>query len=258
MLQDHLARFPGQIRTFLAVVFVDDGRIFADGSYLEFFNWYDKPPSLDDENLPMRFWGPKTPGLIDFAITDTTHSAEESVDAVNQRLTEGPEKDAGLGIKFGNPIAGSHKKADGMEIKWKVTRPEFSKGEKTPGQVNFANGRIDVPFFCHDVTPRTGRGLQTEYVRVYSKILGSEVETTGEGNSHTLDLGVPQGPTRSTVVVWAAESEQDIKRMQERGIGFSDLVIAVKPDGPGGKNRRQLGPTGIESTIWIETSEESE
>jgi hypothetical protein len=29
--------------------------IFADGTYLELFNWYDTPPPLDDENLPMRF-----------------------------------------------------------------------------------------------------------------------------------------------------------------------------------------------------------
>ena len=58
--------------------------IFADGSYLEFFNWYDTPPSLHDEHLPMRVWGPKTPGLIDFAITDTTHSALEWVGTVNE------------------------------------------------------------------------------------------------------------------------------------------------------------------------------
>ncbi|CCT76194.1 uncharacterized protein FFUJ_14173 [Fusarium fujikuroi IMI 58289] len=256
--------------------------IFEDGSYLEFFNWYDTPPSLDKENLPMRFWGPKTPGLIDFAVTDTSASAEESVDAANERLAAGPEKDASLGIKFGKPIAGSRKKADGMEIKWKVTRPEFSNGEKTPGPKHFANGRIDVPFFCHDVTPRTGRvpsqdvaktthpcgatgiaaceilvpkDLQTEYAVVYSKILGSELKATGEKNSHTLDLGVPQGPTRSAVIVRAAESEHDVKRMEERGIGFSDLVIAVKSHGPGGEKKRQLGSTGIESTIWLEEAE---
>lgn len=255
--------------------------IFADGSYLEFFNWYDTPPSLDDENSPMRFWGPKTPGLIDFAITDTTHSAEESVGTVNERLSEGPEKDSGLGVKFGKPIAGSRKKADGVEIKWKVTRPEFSKGEKTPGQELFAEGRIDVPFFCHDVTPRTDRvpsedekktthpcgaigiaaceilvpkHLQTEYARVYSKILGSKLEPVAGQNSHTLDISVPQGSARSTVVVRAAETEKDIKRMQEKGIGFSDLVIAIKSDGPGGETRRSLGSTGIESTIWLEKS----
>lgn len=250
--------------------------IFADGSYLEFFNWYDTPPSLDNENLPMRFWGPKSPGLIDFAITDTTHSAEESVEAVNQRLSEG---DAGLGVKFGKPIAGSRKKADGVEIKWKVTRPEFSKGEKTPSEELFSEGRIDVPFFCHDVTPRIDRvpsddekktthpcgatgiaaceilvpkDLQSEYALVYSKILGSNPEPVSGENSHTLDIGVPQGPSRSTVVVRAAETEKDIKRMQEKGIGFADLVIAVKSDAPGDETRRALGSTGIESTIWLE------
>lgn len=256
--------------------------IFADGSYLEFFNWYDTPPSLDDEHLPMRFWGAKTPGLIDFAITDTSHSAEESVGTVNGRLSEGPEQDAGLGVKFGKPTAGSRKKADGVEISWKVTRPEFSKGDKTPGQELFANGRIDVPFFCHDVTPRTGRvpsqdrdktthpcgatgiaaceilvpkDLQAEYASVYAKILGSPVEPAAAAagqNAHTLDIGVPQGSVRSAVVVRAAESEGDVKRMQERGIGFSDLVIAIKSDGPGGEARRPLGSSGIETTIWLE------
>ncbi|KAI1737401.1 glyoxalase-like protein [Xylaria scruposa] len=255
--------------------------IFADGSYLEFFNWYDTPPSLHDEALPMRVWGPKTPGLIDFAITDPTQSAEESVGAVNRRLSEGPEKDAGLGVKFSDPIAGSRKKANGAEIKWKVTRPEFSRGDKTPGPELFASGRIDVPFFCHDVTPRTDRVpsrdegktthpcgavgiaaceilvpeyLEAEYARVYSKILGSRLEPAAAQNSHILDIGVPQGSTRSKVVVRAAKTEHDIKRMRERGVGFSDLVIAVKSDGLGGEMKRPLGPSGIESTIWLEKS----
>ncbi|KAI0870152.1 glyoxalase-like protein [Hypoxylon argillaceum] len=257
--------------------------IFADGSYLEFFNWYDAPPFPDDENLPMRVWGPKPPGLIDFAITDTTHSAEESVGAVNERLTEGPEKDAGLGVKLGKPTAGSRRKANGTNIKWKVTRPEFSKGEKTPGQELFANGRIDFPFFCHDVTPRTDRvpsndekktthpcgatgiaaceilvpkHLQTEYALVYSKVLGSKAEPAAGQNAHVLDIGVPQGSARSTVVLRVAETEKDIKRMHERGIGFSDLVIAIKPDSSGSDMRRSLGSTGIESTIWLEKARE--
>ncbi|CAG9988166.1 unnamed protein product [Clonostachys byssicola] len=251
--------------------------IFADGSYLEFFNWYDTPPSLDNETLPMRFWGAKTPGLIDFAITDTTQSAEESVGVVNQRLSEGPDKDAGLGVKFGKPITGSRKKADGTEISWKVTRPEFSKGDKTPSEDLFVNGRIDVPFFCHDVTPRINRvpsldkektthpcgatgiaaceilvpkHLHTEYTNLYSKILGSEIKSVVGQSSHTLDLGVPQGSTRTTVVVRAAETEHDIKRLRERGVGLSDLVIAVESDSLGSGERRALGD-GIASTIWL-------
>lgn len=254
--------------------------IFADGSYLEFFNWYDQPPSLEDTHLPMRFWGPKPPGLIDFAITDTTHSAEESVSTVNERLS-GPDGDAGLGIAFGQPIAGSRKKADGVEIKWKVTRPEFSRGEKTPSEESFPHGRIDVPFFCHDVTERTHRvpcederktthpcgatgiaaceilapeHLLAEYAGVYSKILGSEAQAAPDNRSYTFDIGVPQGPERSSVVVRTTETDGDTTLLHERGIGFSYLVIATSSDSSDGQSRRALGPTGIASTVLLETS----
>ncbi|KAM3481565.1 hypothetical protein MY8738_004402 [Beauveria namnaoensis] len=239
--------------------------LFADGSYLEFFNWYGTPPSLDHVHLPMRFWGPKTPGLIDFAITDTTHSAEESVSVVNQRLSEEPDKDAGLGVKFGNPVAGSRNKANGVEMAWTVTCPEFSKGDKTPAEKLFVNGgttheedKTTHPCgatgiaACEILVPSH---LRAEYAAVYAKVLGSKLEPADGQGAHTLDIGVPQGPTRSAVVVRAAETEHDIRRMQERGIGFSDLVIAVKSDGPGSGARRPLGSTGIESTIWLEKTE---
>ncbi|KAK5169658.1 uncharacterized protein LTR77_005635 [Saxophila tyrrhenica] len=253
--------------------------IFADGSYLEFFNWYDTPPSLDDENLPMRFWGSKRPGLIDFAITDTSHSAEESVDAVNERLSEEPISDAGLGIKFGKPVAGSRKKGDGVEIAWKVTRPEFFQGEKTPSQELFVDGRVDVPFFCHDTTKRTDRvpftdekktthpcgatgiaacevlvpgDLLAEYASLYSKIIGSKAEPSDDQRPYTFDIGVPHGSQRAAVVVRAAESERDVRHMHSRGIGFSDLVLTTSSAGPGGNQRRPLGSEGIESTIWLE------
>ena len=62
---------------------------------------------------------------------------------------------------------------------------------------------------------------------------------------------MPQGSACFTVVVRAAETGKDLKRMEEKGIGFSDLVIAIKSDGPGGETRRSLGPTGIESTIGL-------
>jgi hypothetical protein len=254
--------------------------IFANGTYLELFNWYDKPPPLDDENLPMRFWGPKQEGLIDFALTSTTVPAEECIDAVNKRLTQGPDKDAGLGVKYQEPIAGSRKRADGVEVKWKVTRPVFHDGEKTPNHNLFPGGRLDAPFFCHDVTERTFRvasddkGKTThpcgatgiaaceilvpqdrlaEYVTLYSKILGSKIEVTGgdtDGRSFTLDVGVPHGAGRSKVVVREARTEKKLKRMQERGTGFADIVIATT--GRVADEKISFGPQGIESTIWLE------
>jgi hypothetical protein len=254
--------------------------IFADGTYLELFNWYDKPPPLDDENLPMRFWGQKKEGLIDFALTSTTVPAEECIETVNKRLTQGPGKDAGLGVKCQEPIAGSRKRADGVEVKWKVTRPVFHDGEKTPNHNLFPGGRLDAPFFCHDVTQRTFRvasddkaktthpcgatGIAaceilvpqdrlTDYVTLYSKILDSKSQVNGDdagGRTFTLEVGVPQGAGRAKVVVREARTEKELKRMQERGIGFSDLVIAINEQVADGKC--SFGPQGIESTIWLE------
>jgi hypothetical protein len=92
-----------------------------------------------------------------------------------------------------------------------------------------------------------------EYVTLYSKILGSQPEVFGEfagGKSLALDVGVPQGPGRARVVVREAQTEKDLKRMQERGIGFSDLFIAT--NGQVADEKCPFGPEGIESTIWLE------
>ncbi|RDW91715.1 hypothetical protein BP5796_02880 [Coleophoma crateriformis] len=252
--------------------------IFADGTYLELFNWYDNPPPLDDENLPMRVWGPKKAGLIDFALTSTTVPAEECVGAINQRLSEEPDHDAGLGIKFQQPVAGSRKRADGVEVQWKVTRPVFRDGQKTPSATLFPGGRIDVPFFCHDVTQRTFRvaaddpartthpcgaiGIAAceilvpqdqlaEYVTLYSKILGCKPAVNADdadGKSFIFGVGAPQGGGSPKVVVREARTKKDVQRMQERGIGFSDLGIATAEIAHG---KRPIGPEGIESTIWL-------
>ena len=168
-----------------------------------------------------------------------------------------------------------------MEVKWKVTRPVFQDGEKTPNHDLFPGGRIDAPFFCHDVTQRTFRvasddksktthpcgatGITAceilvpqnrlaEYVTLYSKISGSKPEVACDDaswKSFKFDVGVPQGAGRAKVVLREARSEKDLKRMQERGIGFSDLVIAKT--GKAANEKCSFGPQGIESTIWLES-----
>lgn len=167
-----------------------------------------------------------------------------------------------------------------MEVKWKVTRPVFHDGEKTPSHDIFPGRRLDAPFYCHDVTQRTFRvasddkaktahpcgatGIAAcevlvpqdrlaEYVTLYSKILGSKPEVAGNdsgGKSFALDVGVPHGAGRSKVVVREAQTEKELKQMQERGIGFSDLLIAT--NGQVADEKRSFGLQGIESTIWLE------
>jgi hypothetical protein len=256
--------------------------IFADGTYLELFNWYDTPPSQNDENQPMRVWAAKKDGLIDFALTSTSVPAEECVAAINARLGELPDGDLGLGVKYQDPVPGGRKRADGLEVKWKVSRPVFRNGEKVPDQDLFPGGRLDCPFFCHDVTERSLRvdsgdetktthpcgtigiaaceilvpsDLLSEYTTLYSKILGlnPNVGSNSEvGKSFSFNVGAPSRKRTAQVIVREARSEQDLKRMRERGVGICDLVIATPAKIEGG--RQQLGVDGMESTIWLEST----
>jgi hypothetical protein len=255
---------------------------FADGTYLELFNWYDKPPPPDDENQPMRVWGAKPEGLIDFALTSTSVPAEECIKTVNARLKEPPERNSGLGVEYQDPVPGGRKRADGVDVKWKVSRPVFGLGDRVPAQELFPGGRLDCPFFCHDVTERSLRvdsgdesktthpcgatgiaaceilvpsELLSEYATLYSKILGSNPEIqpdNGCGKSFSLDVGVPNDTKTAKVVVREAHSERDLMRVRERGIGVSDLVLNTTAKVEGGK--QSLGHEGMESTIWLQST----
>ena len=252
---------------------------FTDGTYIELFNWYDVPPALDDVHLPMRCWGPKKEGLIDFALTSTTLSTEDSVSAINQRLSEEPSKNAGLGVSYPESFDGSRVRADGVEAKWKVTRPCFGDGENVPIESMLPGGRLDAPFFCHDVTERklrvpsddpekathpcgaTGisavkilvpRGLIHHYTTLYSKVIGSEPVEKRDGSNGTsfcLDVGIPQSTGRSSIVIEEAHNEIDTIRMQHRGVGISDIVIATNHRDD--RHNLQDSVSEIGSTIWL-------
>ncbi|KAK0647083.1 hypothetical protein B0T16DRAFT_414667 [Cercophora newfieldiana] len=183
-------------------------------------------------------------------------------------------------------VEASRNQADGAEIKCLVTRPECSRHPNTPAPELFPNGRMDVPFFCHDSTPRADRvpnrdkektthpcgaiGIASclilvpkpqlvDYAYAYSLITGARsVPVVREGSpnepsAYTLVIGAPERRRYSTIVVHAAETDEDLRRMQERGVGLSELAIGIKAHGPGGKKAWQLGPTGIESTIWLQS-----
>lgn len=65
--------------------------------------------------------------------------------------------DGELGVKLFPPKPGGRRRTDGVEVKWEVTRPEYSAARNTPDAQYFPTERLDAPFFCHDVTPREVR-----------------------------------------------------------------------------------------------------
>ena len=75
-------------------------------------------------------------GVVDFAFT-----TGEALDfpSLEERL-----KNSDTGISYGDPKEGGRVTLDGRELKWKVT---FPKGID----------RGNVPFWCHDITPRERR-----------------------------------------------------------------------------------------------------
>src|SRR3954469_19194095 len=80
--------------------------IFKDGTYIELLNWISKPVEFFD-------WAGKAPGLIDFALTSSTQSAQETHDSVTERLNSSSSSsphalagDGALGVRFKDPLHG--------------------------------------------------------------------------------------------------------------------------------------------------------
>jgi len=244
---------------------------FKDGTYLELFNWFDDPPAPNDEKQPMRVWGQKYPGLIDFALT-STGSPEEYISELNQRL-EGNE----LGVAYQQPVPGGRKRADGVGVKWKVSRPAFHRANRTPGRESFPGGRLDAPFFCHDVTGRNIRvlfddenatthpcgavgiaevqvmvppiasGELSDYVPLYKKICGADRFLTDDSGGAGITVSTPAMPYLTSKITVRRPS--DIAMIRERGVGISEIIIRTDAGYVG--KAKQLGEHGIASTIWL-------
>ncbi|KIW96374.1 uncharacterized protein Z519_03443 [Cladophialophora bantiana CBS 173.52] len=196
--------------------------IFPDGTYIELINWITEPKEFFD-------WAPKSPGLIDFALT-TPSSAQDTFDEVTRRLesklqppslaqtssTEGVSEsnpgagDGGLGVRYRPPLFGGRKRKDGQDVQWHVTKPlldDSAENVPKPLEKYFPTGRLDTPFFCHDVTDRNlrvpysekeisethpcgARGILSvevlvpeekidSYIRLYTSVLGMKPKVQG-------------------------------------------------------------------------------
>lgn len=260
--------------------------LFADGTYIELLNWIDKPAEFFD-------WAGKPPGLIDFALTTTTSSAQQTFDEVSQRLSSSGggsssgDNDSDLGITYKTPLAGGRKRKDGKKVSWFVTKPKFenenAKGVPRPLDKWFPTGRLDAPFFCHDVTDRAVRvpfqdgdvakhpsgatGVLSvkvlapadkvaAYAKVYQAITGVEgtaAETTG---SLRFNLGAVEAQAlagvESEVGIELApiSTAEDEKWVHERGLGIRELKLFV-PKGDGDRDREEvpLDKTGIGASV---------
>lgn len=233
-------------------------------------------------------WAPKAAGLIDFALT-STQSAQEVHAAVTERLESLPSSsfgDGGLGVRFKDPLNGGRKRKDGKQVEWYVTKPRLDDDAPNvpkPLETYFPKGRLDTPFYCHDVTDRALRVPHLEpgmaehpsgakgilsvdvvvpqdklesYAKLYASVTGDESEaakTSGATSSVRVRLSSPDpGALKSVqdrvgVDIRAPAGEADGQWIKERGVGIRTLKIYV----PGLSKEKPLDTTGIGSSVVL-------
>ena len=111
--------------------------LFFDGSYIELIAFIDDDPKHKEGH----WWGEKQPGIIDYALT-TDEDAHIHWEAMQARLANFDARL--LKYDYDSPVAGGRQRPDGVQVKWNVTFPKRVQ-------------RGELPFFCHDVTPRDRR-----------------------------------------------------------------------------------------------------
>ena len=246
--------------------------MFSDGTYLELFTWISKPVEFTD-------WAEKPAGLIDFALTTLRpFNAQRNFQTISRDLANA-DGDGGLGVKYQDPLAGGRKRKDGEEVRWEVTRPVYSKGASTPSDEMYPTGRIDTPFFCHDLTPRVVRvpfddekiaqhpckaegiaGVDVlvpadklnAYSTLYSSITGDAPnqidDKTKKGVYFKLTTPTSQG-SGPVIRVRVPTSEEDERWLKERGAGIRQIQLSVS--GKKGHGEESLGTDNVASTVSL-------
>ncbi|CZT16679.1 uncharacterized protein RCC_02514 [Ramularia collo-cygni] len=107
--------------------------LFKDGTYLELIAFIN-----DDPVKRKGHWWDKPYGVVDFAFT-TKDEKFPTLPAIRRGLSE-----TGTDISYSDPQEGGRLTPDGVELQWRVTFP-----------TNIERG--NVPFWCHDLTPRQRR-----------------------------------------------------------------------------------------------------
>jgi len=261
--------------------------IFPDGTYIELLNWISEPKEFFD-------WAPKSPGLIDFALT-TSQSAQETHAAVTKRLestTESDAGDGGLGVRFKDPLGGGRTRKDGQRCEWYVTKPRFDDSAPNiprPADRYFPAGRLDTPFFCHDVTDRDlrvpyldktisthpcgARGIlsvdvvvpeshMASYSTMYAAV--TDVPATVHGGYRYLPstsasflLSSPdrevmrQQRGRVGIEIHPPRDADDDAWLEERGVGIRELRIFVPAQGEDEVDERPLDTEGIGASVVL-------
>lgn len=246
--------------------------IFEDATYIELYTWVNKDNPMHTD------WLNKPSGLIDFALT-TLRPFNSAENHRQLKMHLDGDGDGKLGVTFPGPQAGGRKRTDGVDVKWEITRPQYSNAEETPDSSFYPHERLDAPFFCHDVTARVIRvpwddeektkhpckaaGVAavdvlvppeklSAYSKLYSSITGVPPDQITDGGkkgvSYKLTTPTSQGGG-PLIRVRVPTSKADEEWLKTRGIGIRSIDLSVT--GRKGHGEKKLAEDGIGSSISL-------
>lgn len=234
--------------------------LLADGCYIELISFID--PTKD---VSAHWWASGTQkfGWMDWCLTNSS-SPKESWEEIG-----------GKDGSHGEPVKGSRKRSDGVDVKWAVTFPKGENGGQS------SRGR--VPFFCHDITDRQVRvplsgektshpsrilgvseltvivrdkQLLKETADVYARLFGKEGVQRGDHvyfqATRVKDVEGLDDGTR--VVLRLPKDKDELKRLEKTDYWYGDVVLAA-PAGQGKtlstRERLDGGDEGVQG-LWAE------
>lgn len=200
--------------------------VLADGSYIELIAFIDD----SSERRAGHYWD-KPYGAVDFALTSSGSGQANASEAetvhrgIAGRLatldasdsSRFPEGASGPGPRrpsYTDPIPGGRTNKDGEEITWRVTFPKgIDRGE--------------IPFFCHDLTPRERRVPMRE---------PNVNHPCGAVGVAQIRIVVPQGRLQASFSLYEAvlglKAQQSSSSIGEHSMSF--LIGSVKAVGTRG------------------------
>lgn len=150
--------------------------IFQDGTYLELFSWVDPQSDTVEPYADFPSWADKPEGhIIDWALTGS--DAHRKHDEVMKQVHDLEAHGQRLGVVYDPPKEGGRRRMDGKELRWYATRPrpDNDSAQSQP--------KVDVPFFCHDITDRALRVPYTqESTDEWPRIVAHPCGATGIGS----------------------------------------------------------------------------
>lgn len=158
--------------------------IFQDGTYLELFSWIDPQPDAVGPHADFPSWANKPEGhIIDWALTGS--DAHGKHDEIMVQLRDLKALGQQLGVIYDPPKEGGRRRMDGKELRWYATRPRQDDSAQP-------QAKVDVPFFCHDITDRALRVPYTqESTDDWPRIVAHPCGATGI-SSITVDVPASQ------------------------------------------------------------------